>query len=241
MMPAFEVNTTIFKGPLDILLDMIERKKLHVSDVSLSQVSDDFLQYVKKSLQLPKEESANFLVVASTLMLIKSVSLLPGFNLTIEEKEEVHDLERRLDILRKIKEGAEYVGKIFGRQLLFGREERSIQVIFSPSADLNIGNLKNNLENVIASLPKKRDMPNVFVQKVISLEEVISNLLERVKNSLKLNFNQFLKNKNDRTEIIVSFLGMLELIRQGIIQAKQDSHFTDIHLESNDLNTPHYR
>ena len=101
---AYTVKTEAFEGPLDILLSLIEKRKLHINDVSLSKVADDFIAYINSIEEFPLEESADFILIASTLILIKSKSLLPTLDLSIEEEEDISTLEDRLREYQKIKE-----------------------------------------------------------------------------------------------------------------------------------------
>src|SRR6478609_2971026 len=95
-MMDFAVKTPVYEGPLDLLLDLVEKRKLFVSDVSLAQVTDDFIKYIESHEEFPISESAEFIVIASTLMLVKSRSLLPMLELTQEEEASIEDLEKRL-------------------------------------------------------------------------------------------------------------------------------------------------
>jgi len=101
---SYTVKTGVFEGPLDLLLDLVTKRKLFVNDVSLAQVTDDFIKYLEEHEEFPIGESAEFIVVASTLMLIKSRSLLPMIKLTDEEEESIHDLEDRLVVYGRVKD-----------------------------------------------------------------------------------------------------------------------------------------
>src|SRR3954469_6101774 len=114
MMAAFTVKTQAFEGPLDLLLDLIEKRKLFVSDIALAKVTDDFIEHVRKFENLPMGESAHFILVASTLLLIKSKSLLPELALTDDEQGDIRDLETRLKIYKRIKDASKHVEKMFG-------------------------------------------------------------------------------------------------------------------------------
>src|SRR3990167_10380841 len=114
MTAKFAVKTQVFEGPLDLLLELISKRKLFVNDVSLSQVTDDFIAYIQEHDEFPLSESAEFILVASTLMLIKSRSLLPTLELTEEEEESIHDLEDRLALYARTKELAVELKSIFG-------------------------------------------------------------------------------------------------------------------------------
>lgn len=240
-MVGFTIDTEHFSGPLGLLLELVEKRKLHISDVSLAEVSESFLSYLKETEELPKDEAAEFLVVASTLMLIKSVSLLPGLQLTEEETESVESLERRLQILQRIRDGALLLEKRFGVHPLYLPNAAPLRTtVFSFPEDVTLPRLYEALKTLIASFPKKEQLSKVMVKKVISLEEVIGSLLQRVKNALSLSFNDFVGDKKEKVDVIVSFLGMLELVKQGTIAVRQEGHFSDIHMESQDLDTPHY-
>ena len=93
---SYIVNTGAFQGPLELLLSLIEKRKLFISDISLSEVTDDFINHVKNTSDFPMSQSAHFVLIASTLLLIKSKSLLPTLEFTEEETESMEDLERRL-------------------------------------------------------------------------------------------------------------------------------------------------
>lgn len=240
MTDSFTIKVGEFEGPLEALLNLIEKRKLHISDVSLSKVADDYVNYMQK-LNLPMAELASFIMVASTLMLIKSLSLLPGIALTEEEKESIEDLENRLKHYQRIRDLSEHVKERFGNNLIFSREPyKEVKIVFAPTAELSTDNLWQSIKNVLKSLPQPEKIPQAIVKKVISLEEVIDNLAQRVQRALKLRFSEFVGTKKERVDIVISFLGMLELVKQGVIEAKQESHFSDIDLESKNLDTPRY-
>src|SRR3989344_7391616 len=92
----FKIKTEIFEGPLDLLLNLIEKHKVFINDVSLTKVTDDFINYIKSFANLPISHTANFILVASTLLLLKSRSLLPILELSPEEEQSITDLETRL-------------------------------------------------------------------------------------------------------------------------------------------------
>src|SRR3984957_19238454 len=96
MTDRFQLATDSFQGPLEALLDLIEERKMPISEVSLSHVCDAYLAYVEKLPELPLGETAQFILVASTLLLIKSRTLLPSLELSADERESVEELERRL-------------------------------------------------------------------------------------------------------------------------------------------------
>lgn len=256
----FKVRVGEFEGPLELLLELIEKRKLHISDVSLSQVADEFIEYVE-SLKIPEGELAaekvgesesskrsyvssiaDFILIASTLLLIKSKSLLPGLNLTEEEQVSIEELERRLEAYRAYKEAAEAISKMFGSFLYFAKERKRQRVIFYPTAEITKEKLHKALLEVFANMPKSAEpLPKVGIRRIISLEEMIDRLKDRIESSLKMSFREFSSmEKAEKIDVIVSFLAMLELVKQGLVRVEQGRHFEDIEIESERAGVPAY-
>lgn len=239
---SYKVRTSAFEGPLDLLLDLIEKRKLFINDISLAKVTDDFIEYIKRFENLPMGESAHFILVASTLLLIKSKSLLPQLNLTEEEQGDIHDLETRLKILQRIKDAGKNVSDLFGDKVIFMQSQsRPMEPVFAPDPSFNLEKALACLRDIVSRLPKKDSLPKTTVQKVISLEDMINTLTNRVTRHLRMSFKDFSKeHKNDRINIVVSFLAMLELVKQGILFVSQESNFGDIQMETKNVDVPRY-
>ena len=238
----YNVNTTVFQGPLGLLLSLIEKRKLFISDISLAKVTDDYIEYVKSIQNFPIAESAHFILIASTLLLIKSKSLLPTLDLTMEEESSIEDLEKRLKLYKHIKDLSIHIKNRFGREIMFEKiPNRNIEPVFSPEKEITVSGVFISIREVLKNVPKVEKLASVVVKKVLSLEEVIVKLTERVKSSLKMSFKSFSGiGKEEKVNVIVSFLAMLELVRQGVIAVTQDKMFDDIDMETNDINTPSY-
>ena len=239
---SFTVKMADFEGPLDLLLDLIEKKKLFINDVSLAKVTDDFIAHIKQFDNMPMGESAHFILVASTLLLIKSKSLLPDLNITEDEKADMNDLETRLKIYQRIKEASKRVNELFGDQMIFEQSQsRPMQPVFVPNPEFTLEKAQQTLADLIKRLPKKENLPQVIVQKVISLEDMIGTLTTRITSHLRMSFKDFTKDhKENRVNIIVSFLAMLELVKQGIMHVTQESTYGDINMETKDVSLPKY-
>lgn len=241
MNTSFKIKMEVFEGPLDLLLNLIEKRKLFINDISISKVADDYIAYIKNLNKFPIGESANFILIASTLLLIKSISLLPNLHLTEEEEHDIKDLEARLRLYQKIKGLSVGIKKIFGQNIIFSPLARKINPVFSPDENITLANLLNSAREVIKNLPKSEPLPKVVVKKIISLEEVIENLTERIKTGLSLNFKDFAQiGKEDKINIIVSFLAMLELVKQGLIEVMQENQFDNIQMQTQEMSTPKY-
>lgn len=237
----FKIKTDAFEGPLDMLLSLIEKRKLFVNDISLAKVADDYIAYVKTLENFPIADSASFVLIASTLVLIKSKSLLPSLELSDEEQGDIQNLEKRLKIYQRIKELSVGIKAIFGKDIMFAPEPRKVEPLFSPDDSMKLPALLSAVRDVLRNLPKKEFLPKAVVAKVMSLEEMIDNLTKRVTKSLRMSFSEFADGKRvSRVEVIVSFLAMLELVKQGVISVAQEKHFDDIVMETEGLGTPNY-
>lgn len=251
----FKVKVGQFEGPLDLLLDLIEKRKLHISEVTLSKVADEFVEYIK-SFDKEKDSYvpnlADFILIASTLLLIKSRSLLPSLPLTEEEQGSIDDLEKRLADYKKYKELSVGLEKMFGNFLHFAREKKEKRIVFCPTPDITLLSLKEALQEALKNVPPKiAELPKVAIAKVVSLEEMIDKLSQRIEKSLRASFSDFAKTSTgkkdfsgiDRVEkasIIVSFLAMLELVKRGAVRVSQEKSFDDIQMESENTNVPAY-
>ncbi|MES2216556.1 MAG: segregation/condensation protein A [Patescibacteria group bacterium] len=239
---SFTIKTQSFEGPLDLLLDLIEKRKLFISDISLAKVTDDFIAHIKQFDNMPMGESAHFILIASTLLLIKSKSLLPQLQLTEDEQGDIHDLETRLKIYKRIKEASLHVSKLFGEEIIFGQSHaRPINPVFTPDVEFTLEKALYSLKDLINRLPKKEKIPHTIVKKVISLEEMIGTLTNRITSHLRISFKEFTKeHKENKVNIIVSFLAMLELVKQGIVHVSQEKNFDDIQMETKEVGVPRY-
>jgi segregation and condensation protein A len=238
---SFKIKTEVFEGPLDLLLSLIEKRKLLINDVSLAKVTDDFISYLQNREVYSIKDASEFLVIASTLLLIKSRSLIPSLNLSEEEKTDMIDLELKLKIYKKIKELSVNIKSTFGKQIIFFPNARKAEPVFSPSPEMNTENISKAIFEVIKNLPKFEVKPKVKVIKVVSLEEMITNLTKRVQSSLKMSFKDFSgMGKAEKVNVIVSFLAMLELVKQGIIEVNQREKFDDIQMETKSVGVPTY-
>jgi segregation and condensation protein A len=182
----------------------------------------------------PLAETAHFILIASTLVLIKSKSLLPQLSLTEEEEQSIDDLEDRLKQYQKYKALSKHLKDRFGIHVEYLRlPSKEKIVVFAPDKNTSVARLHETIRQVIHAIPKKEFVPKAVVQKVISLEEMMDNLSERITKSLKMSFKDFSGHgKAEKVNVIVSFLAMLELVKQGIIHVKQEADFSDIEIET---------
>jgi len=231
----YHIDTPQFKGPLEKLLELIEAKKMEITQLNLSLVTDDFLKYlesVKKDLGQKTEEElrllADFIVVASKLILIKSKELLPSLELSSEETEDIQDLEKRLLFYKEFKPAIViiknlYAGKNFSasRPLFANRP-----TIFAPAQNISIKNLTDSMERIFESSKQLTLEIKTVEHTLIKLEEKIEEIMFKIQDGIK-NFGHLIKEKSKK-EIVVMFLALLHLLREQTIEVEQSEGFSDI-------------
>lgn len=241
----FEISNEHYQGPLETLLDLIESRKLAVSLVSLSEVCDAYLAYVEKLPELPLSETSQFVLVASTLLLIKSRSLLP-VDLSDEEEQSIEELERRLKHLAKIRYAAKLLKGQWGRApLTFARRAPDVMKILGVDkprlapGEATPQTLLRAVQILVHTLPKPERLVEATVAPILKLEDVIVNLKERISRAVKTRWSDITKGAS-RHDTIVHFLAILELVRHDSLSVTQDKLFSDIILESESEGLPKY-
>lgn len=236
---TFQIKTVGFEGPFGVLLELVEKRKLFINDVSLAAVTEDYLNYMNKLGGLSPREIASFILVASTLILIKSKSLLPNLDLTLEEEGDIKNLEERLRLYKLFTKLGGNIKNMFGEKIIFAPLERKDEVlVFLPDDQITGESMMGFAKNILGTMPQKTFMPEVEVRKVISIEEMIDKLTERIQNSIKTSFKGFtgkVTNREEKVYVIVGFLAMLELVRNGILNVVQENHFEDIFISKSEL------
>jgi len=234
---TYTVKTSVFEGPLGLLLSLIEGRKLFVNEISLAQVTDDYIAHIRSMNAPTLSDTTSFVVVAATLILIKSKSLLPNLELTGEEEEKISDLEARLKLYQAIKSATPMLKEEFGKTVLYMTPERSWnEPLFSPDKRITTESMLAGVKDAIARLPKKEVLQEVSIKKVMSIEEMIDSLTERIETALKFSFKDFSHNpelgtgKEQKVHVIISFLAMLEMVRGGIIEVIQNNTFEDMEI-----------
>lgn len=237
---SYKVKSGEFEGPLPVLLNLIEKRKLFINEISLSEITDDYINFVRNIENKKIEHYAGFITVAATLILIKSRSLLPNMKLTLDEEKQIDDLESRLKMYKIIQDVGEEIKARFGKKIIFPKSlVKNETRVFAPDQRINKDLMKDLATIALASVPEKREekLKEVEVIKVKSLKEMIDDLTERITKTIeKTNFSDLWKGKNfsnkkeERVTVIVSFLAVLELVRAGIMEAFQ-SDAGDISIE----------
>lgn len=236
---TYELKLEKFTGPLEKLLELIEERKMEIAEVSLAAVTDDFLDYLRKLEKVEMPMLADFIVVASRLVLLKSRSLLPGLELSGEEEEDIHELEWRLRIYKEIKPMIKFLAAEWHkRQGEFSRpyfleggfspmSSAGAEGIFFPGSKLNLEELAGALTGIIQSFKSLNLETETIKEKIISLEEKIQEVMARLQSRGEDSFQELAEAKH-RAEVIIIFLAILHLAREKLVQLEQKGHFSDI-------------
>lgn len=221
-----------FTGPLDLLLQLIEQEELDITEVSLAQVTNQYLEYLKQVEELNPEEVADFLVVAAKLLLIKSRLLLPSLNLGGEE--EAQELELQLRLYQRFMSVGKAIDKLWRAQHIAWMRPKPLviksEAPSGPPPNLTAPALVQSLKRVIAALEPIIKLPQITLQKAVSITEKIQSLKSLILKKAHLNWQSLIYEAKDKTEVIISFLALLELVKQRQLIAEQSALFQDINL-----------
>lgn len=226
----YKVKIEHFEGPLDLLLQLIEGEKLDITQISLAKITDEYIEHLNE-LDTRSYDVAEFLVIASKLIYLKSKAVLPSLQ-TAEEEEEIEDLEQRLQEYKKYKEAA----KLFHETLETGY--RSFQrkggpkfmvQKFTPPEGIDLNQLLDILKEALSAVPEREiEEKEEVLEKKISVEEKITEIKSFFTKKKKVSFREILKSSKSKHEIIVSFLAILDLIRQKFVNVSQNENFSEI-------------
>ena len=231
----FRVKLPKFEGPLNLLLELIEEQKLDINELSIARVADDYLEYIRNDENISLMNMADFVNIASKIILIKSRSILPSLEMTPEEEKEIKDLEQQLQLYKKYKEAAQILKILFFRKsIMYSREYFSgLAVNFLPPKKFNVFDLKKQYQKLISQISLPEKMPREAVREIISLEEKIVEIQENLRQKIELSFSKIKNSAKNRVEVIVSFLALLELVKQHLIRVEQKELFSDIKISHN--------
>ena len=235
----YTVKLPVFEGPFELLLQLIEEQKVPIQEVSLSHLTEQYLAYLSLLQQSRLEIAGEFLVMAAFLIKLKSTSLLPQPEQILDEAEEWAGLRGREDLLERL---IEY--KFFKERSkwLLAKKEVQDNIYFTPplavfehrSLTVKNSEIKNLSEAFARALKryKSEQTPGALRYEKISLGQVMQTLWGKIKDfAQKFSFQGFIKDRQ-RLHVVVSFLAILELARQGAIKIFQDGIFNQIMIES---------
>lgn len=220
-----------FEGPLDLLLELIEREKLDISDISLALVTDQFLDHLNKLQEKEAKHIADFLIVAAKLILIKSKTLLPFFSITQEEEQELTELKENLAQYRQIRQGAKAIGDMERRLMIAYHRPSDLRHFqtFAPPDDISVDALWQCFSDIRRAQIKPKVLEERSINLMFFFEEKMKDIRQRLEQNLKSHFHA-LADKSSKTHLIISFLAVLELMKQKFLTAEQEQIFGEIKL-----------
>ena len=225
-----QIKTAQFEGPLDLLLQLIEGQELDVSTLALAKVTEQFLAYIKNLEEKNPTNLADFLVIAAKLLVIKSKSLLPNLDLGVEEEETAFDLTAQLLTYKKFKEAAKYLKMLDGkrRQAWTRETDFTERTTFLPDPEVTTAVLGNRLQGLAIELREIISRPQEVMKEVMSISEKIIQLQRLISEKIETSLSSILKDTSSKTEVIVTFLALLELTKQRVLVVEQSGMFAEI-------------
>ncbi|WP_416197938.1 MAG: Segregation and condensation protein A [Sporanaerobacter sp.] len=236
----YKIVLNAFEGPLDLLLHLIERAKVDIYDIPISEITNQYMGYLSQMNELDLGIASEFLVMASTLLEIKSKMLLPSKVDNSTDQLEMEEIDPRVDLVKKLVEYKKY--KKIAEELKI-HEEIQNKVFYKPREDMsyyaeeeldleemNLEQLVDVLNNVLRKREKKNKTIDIdeIERDEITIEESIDNLKNLLESKHKIKFSQLFDDAATRSDIIVTFLSILELAKQKYILIRQYKNFDDI-------------
>lgn len=231
----YRIETDLYQGPLDLLLDLIEKAELDITVLSLAQVTDQFLEYVREMKEENPTEVSAFVVIAARLIQIKSAALLPRNKAAVTDVDEDtgEALARQLIIYRRFKMLSDSLSEREDRRFHSWLRTGVPDVGLEPALDVS-GLNRNMLARIAGRLfiPKKpaKALETVMKKPRLSIHDKIRLLVTRIRKSAVIRFSSLLRSRN-KNETVVTFLAMLELIKQNAVTIHQDGNFGEIEIE----------
>jgi len=237
---SYDVSTAVFEGPFDLLLHLILREQVDIHEVSLSTIVDAYLTEIEKMQGLDLDIATEFLLIASTLVELKSRRLLPGKeNIDLDEEfalwEERDLLLARLlecktfkDVSLVFQQLAELADRAFPRTT--GPDERFSELL----PDLMEGVTPQKLHKAILKALAPKPEPHIDLFHVapvrLSVSEAVSELMDSLPDMKAITFRNLTRGHEARLEVVVRFLAILEIYKQGFIELSQDDRFGEIEI-----------
>ena len=230
----YTIATPVYEGPLDLLLQLIERAELDITKLSLAQVTDQYLDYIHSITDLVADDVSAFLVIAAKLLQIKSEALLPRPQQREPGEEDPGEaLARQLIIYKRFRDIA---------GILYQREEAGLRTYLrvapppklESSFDLtgiSIEDIAAAAQEIFTDLSRADALKAVVPPSRITIREKISLITDSLRHKKNVSFRSLINHENSRLEIVVTFLAMLELIKRHLVRVSQEGLFGDISLE----------
>jgi len=219
-----------FSGPLDLLINLIGEEKVDISEVSLSAVTEQYLNCLDKMEEKMPEEMADFLLVAARLLLLKSRRLLPQF---APEELEGPSLEDQLRLYKAFVEASRKINKrwISDLKSVFRIEPPRRPTVFVPPKNFEMEVMRQSFVKLLERIKPLPPLQQTHIDKAVSIREKVEHIRTMLKNAERISFIELINDNKNRTEVIASFLALLELVKAENIVLRQKGNFHDIIVE----------
>jgi segregation and condensation protein A len=233
---SYTVQTPVYEGPLDLLLQLIEHAELDITSLALAQVTDQYLVHIR-AMSVPADEISAFLVIAAKLLQIKSEALLPRPpSREPGEEDPGESLARQLLIYKRFKEMSNWLEEREASHL-----KTYLRIAPPPKvegkldmSDITLAELMAAAEIIFAQEKEKQALGTVISAPKITIREKISLIAEKLGRTSHATFGDMLGKQPSRLEIVVTFLALLELVKRYRVAAKQEGLFGEIAIERAD-------
>lgn len=228
---AFEVQLEAFDGPLHVLLDLIQTQELPITDVSLAQVTELYLEYMQTH-DVPVSELADFLVVAAKLLLIKSQAILP--DKTELEEESSSNLALQLQLYKEFVLASEQIQDRFD-DLAWSFARQAPDVIEANKetllSNVSVNDLQGSFTRLLKSLEPLFQLQTTAMERVVSVQERLQEIRESILSRTKMTFRQLTFVATSKVDVVISFLALLQLVKQQTVNVVQSGVFEDIEIK----------
>jgi segregation and condensation protein A len=235
-MPAdYKVKLEVFEGPLDLLLYLIKKDEVDIYDISLERITQQYLEFMEAFKVLDLEIAGEFVVMAANLIYFKSRSLLPASVQPPEEEAEEEDprweLVRQLLEYKKFKDAAAQLQQreLTQEKFFVRAPEKPETIAERPLGDVSVFDLINAFNQILKRINQKEDLREIFEERY-TVSDKIDLIMKMTATSVDLKFTELFSGMAARTEIVVTFLALLELIRLKQLRVVQDEPFGEIML-----------
>ena len=235
----YKVNLDVFEGPLDLLLYLIRREELDIYDIPIEHITAEYMKFIEEARRLDLDIAGEFIVMAATLMVIKSRMLLPVDRRAAEEGEDEEWVDPRLDLVRQLIEYKKFkdaAGRLAEYEILvqesfdYGGGRPKFEKTAADAADalarIDLYDLLTAFQDVLARL---NEVPTAELKGArFSVPEKMDLIVERTRRDGQVAFSHLFNAQSPRGEVIVTFLALLELLRQHRIIVYQNAAFHEI-------------
>lgn len=230
MEEIYKIKLPVFEGPFDLLLHLIRENKIDIYDIPIALITTQYLQYLEMMKELNLEIAGDFLVMAATLIHIKSKMLLPPDEVTLTEESEdpreelvqrLLEYQRFKEVAMKLRHKEEEWMNVFKREPLSDQEDDGEIYLF----DVSLFDLLDAFKKILEKAP-----PEIvsITKEALTVKDRMSMIMEQIENQEVVRFEDLFKGEITKIQLIITFIALLELIRLGLVRAYQEREFGSI-------------